>query len=207
MVVRRRYVPIRRTRSEHTLEDPTVVVPRCGLSHRPSVAVLDVRRFRGDICKKRPLVPVGTQALDPSDRLVGDDRGGVAAALIVRAVVVVSAIGRGLAVGSGIVEARVEVASAAISEPPIDTDGRACGIIRGVAIVQVLSEDPNCVAGLLEVWGEIPRIAKYSKWPFFNTKSSFFRGNSPFSLHFQWKFPKRWSFKVQFAIPFLGVER
>ena len=29
-----------------------------------------------------------------------------------------------------------------------------------------------------------------NKWPFFNKRSSFFRGNSRFSLHFQWKTQK-----------------
>ena len=36
--------------------------------------------------------------------------------------------------------------------------------------------------------------------PFFNTKSSFFRGNSPFFLHFRQKRLKNMSFLLQFAV-------
>ena len=37
------------------------------------------------------------------------------------------------------------------------------------------------------------------KWPFFHRKSSFFRGNSPFILHFQHKNGKL-AFILQFAV-------
>ena len=32
----------------------------------------------------------------------------------------------------------------------------------------------------------------HNQWPFLNTKLSFFRGNSPLSLHFQWKIPQKY---------------
>ena len=36
-----------------------------------------------------------------------------------------------------------------------------------------------------------PYLKSQNKWPFFNRKSSFFRGNSPFFLHFQNENSKR----------------
>ena len=47
-----------------------------------------------------------------------------------------------------------------------------------------------------------PYLESHNKRPFFNTKSSFFRGNSPLSLHFQWKIQQNKSaFILQFEYP------
>ena len=56
VVIGRREVPIRCARRLNALKQAALVVPRGRLRHRPAWAVLNMRRFRGDVREERPLV-------------------------------------------------------------------------------------------------------------------------------------------------------